>query len=246
MVTALDDDYPRALLTLEPRPPTLYVAGASAAFARACGGHRGDATRVGLRAVNRDRARGGARRGRCGRGLRTGARDRRRGSSGRGCGRSSHDRRAALRARSDLSTWSPRAGARHRPGRRGAGDRGPDRGNHRAARLRTPEPRHRRAGRGGRRRGGAGPIGRAAHRRRGDRHGARAVCRSGPDRRDGVQGHEPPDRRQAGRNWSPPARPCCARSASRRGGEPRPWKPCRRSKDRSSDTCSTAADRSRS
>ncbi len=32
VVTALDHDYPRALLTLEPRPPTLYVAGASAAF----------------------------------------------------------------------------------------------------------------------------------------------------------------------------------------------------------------------
>ena len=32
VVTALDDDYPRALLTLEPRPPTLYVVGAPAAF----------------------------------------------------------------------------------------------------------------------------------------------------------------------------------------------------------------------
>ena len=32
VVTALDDDYPPALLTLEPRPPTLYVAGALVAF----------------------------------------------------------------------------------------------------------------------------------------------------------------------------------------------------------------------
>ena len=34
VVTALDDDYPPALLTLEPRPPTLYVAGAPAALAQ--------------------------------------------------------------------------------------------------------------------------------------------------------------------------------------------------------------------
>jgi DNA processing protein len=34
VVTALDEDYPPALLTLEPRPPTLYVAGAPAAFAQ--------------------------------------------------------------------------------------------------------------------------------------------------------------------------------------------------------------------
>ena len=32
VVTALDDDYPKALLTLEPRPPTLYVVGPPAAF----------------------------------------------------------------------------------------------------------------------------------------------------------------------------------------------------------------------
>lgn len=32
IVTALDDDYPPALLTLDPRPPTLYLAGAATAF----------------------------------------------------------------------------------------------------------------------------------------------------------------------------------------------------------------------
>jgi DNA processing protein len=32
VVTALDDDYPPALHTLDPRPPTLYVAGSTAAF----------------------------------------------------------------------------------------------------------------------------------------------------------------------------------------------------------------------
>jgi DNA processing protein len=34
VLTALDDDYPRALLTLDPRPAVLYVAGDLAAFAR--------------------------------------------------------------------------------------------------------------------------------------------------------------------------------------------------------------------
>lgn len=32
VITALDEAYPRALLTLDPRPPTLYVAGDTAAF----------------------------------------------------------------------------------------------------------------------------------------------------------------------------------------------------------------------
>ena len=32
VVTCLDDDYPRALLTLDPRPPTLYVVGDALAF----------------------------------------------------------------------------------------------------------------------------------------------------------------------------------------------------------------------
>lgn len=34
VVTALDDDYPPALLTLDPRPPTLYIVGARAAFSQ--------------------------------------------------------------------------------------------------------------------------------------------------------------------------------------------------------------------
>ena len=245
-MTALDDDYPLALRTLDPRPPALFVAGDGTDPRAARRRDRRDTTRLGLRARHRRRAGRRACPDGCRRRLGPRAGHRWSRAPRCACRRRQDDRRPALRAGSRLPSASPWPGARDRPLRRPADDRGADRRRGRPARLRPPQPHHRRALRGGHRGRGAGPLGRPAHCRGGAQHRPRAVRRAGADRRHVLPRLQPADRRPAGRRSSPLRPLSSRRSASLGRRVRRPRAISRRSRVSSSAGSWSAADRSRS